>query len=97
MGRSRLAKLACSSADSVSGAVAALCAELEEACWTSLASVAEAFPMAKIEGRYVRIPIGDDHCVDLCVCYDKEMVLVVFADTANKAPRIGGAKGRRSA
>ena len=96
MGRSKLVKLARSGTNGISGAVAALCAELENACWASSASVAEAYPRATIDGEHIRIPVGDDHYVDLIARYDEEMVLVVFADSGAKAPRIDGAKGSRS-
>ena len=97
MGKSKLAALARSGVDGMSGAVAALCAELEDARWTCAASVAEAYPRATVDGGNIRILLGPGHCVDLLARYDEEMVLIKFAGTAAKAPRVGGAKGRRSA
>jgi len=97
MGRSKLAKLAQSEAEGMSSAAAALCAELEEACWNSPASIARAYPRATVNGQSVRIPIGAIHCVDLLVQYEMEMVVVVFADVTAKAPGRRRAKGGQSA
>lgn len=81
----------------MASAAAALCAELEDARWKSAASVARAYPRAMVNGQSVRIPIGAIHCVDLLVQYEKEMVVVVFADVTAKAPGRRRAMGGQSA
>lgn len=97
MGISRLAELISSGAGVAPGAVAALCAELEDACWDSPSSVVDMYPKAAINGSSIRIPIGSSHCVDLLVRYSDDMILITFAGATSKAPRPRGAKGRRSA
>ena len=97
MGRSKLAKLAKSKVEGVASAAAALCAEIEDAQWRSAASVARAYPRATVNGQSVRIPIGAIHCVDLLVQYEREMVVVVFADATAKEPGRRRTTGGRSA
>jgi hypothetical protein len=97
MGKSRLMELISNGVGVVPGAVAALCAELEGACWDYPSSVADMYPKAAISGPSIRIPIGSTHCVDLLVRYSDDMILITFAGATSKAPRPRGARGRRSA
>lgn len=95
MGRSKLAKLA--RVDGVSGAVAALCAEIEDASWSSPTEVRGMYPNASVDGKLIRIPIGGTHCVNLVASYTEAVVLVTFADLTSNAPRAHGPKGRKAA
>ena len=97
MGKSRLAELISNVGGMSPGAVAALCVELEGACWDSSSAVAGMYPKAAITGQSIRIPIGSKHCVDLLVRYSDGIILVTFAGATLKAPRLRGAKERRSA
>lgn len=94
MGRSKLRDLAVSGTDSVSGAIAALCAELASATWNSPTDVRERYPAALVDSGLIRIPIGEGHCVDLIANYDTGMILVEFAGLVAKASKPHRLRGK---
>lgn len=87
--------LAASGADGMSGAVAALSAELATIVWRSPAEVREFYPTAVVESGSIRIPISDGHCVDLIANYDTGMILIEFAGRLGEAAKFDKPKGRK--
>jgi hypothetical protein len=79
MGMSKLRALSLDGADGVPGAVAALCAELTAAVWSTPENVVESYPTALVEGNRVQIAVCSEYAVELIVNYQTGMVLVEFA------------------
>jgi hypothetical protein len=96
IGTSKLAVLATSGVQGMSGAAAALCAELAAAIWYSPENVMDRYPAALVDGASIRIPIGEAHCVDMIANYDKGMILIEFAGPIGKAARARQLEGRRA-
>ncbi len=96
MGTSKLGDLAKNGTDGISGAVAALCAELATTIWATPADVISFFPLAVVDSAFVRVPLGESYCVDLVVNYHAGMILIDFAGPTEKAPSIRRLKKRKA-
>lgn len=94
MGMSKLRDLATSGADVMSGAAAAMCAELTSATWNSPEDVMELYPFALVNGGSICVPMGERHCVDLIVNYHTGMVFIEYAGLAGKASQARRPRGR---
>ena len=96
MGIAKLEWLAKCAVDGMAGAVSALLSELAATQWRTEAEFVAHFPFAKRDNGVMRIPMGEEHCVELIIKYDTGMVLVAFAG-ATAARREAGTRGRQAA
>ncbi|MDH7972517.1 hypothetical protein QH494_10015 [Sphingomonas sp. AR_OL41] len=97
MGTPKLRNLATSGTDEMSGAVAALCAELVAIDWKSPGDVVRQYPRAHVDGVSVRIQIGDAHCVDLIVNYRAGIILIEQAGAAGESTAARAPQGSKAA
>lgn len=95
MGTSKLRDLAVSGVDGLSSSVAALRAELAAGKWETIEDVRSQYPAAVVDGAYVRIPIGDMHCVEIIANCDAGMILIEYAGSVGTASH--KAHGRNAA
>jgi hypothetical protein len=96
MGTAKLGDLATSGTDGISGAVAALYAELAAATWATPADVISFYPNAVVDADFIRVPLGERYCVDLIANYHAGMILIDFAGPVEKASSIRQLKKRKA-
>jgi len=96
MGVAKLESLTRCGLEGLAGAVSALLSELTFTQWRRESELRTHFPSARCANGSVQIPLGETHCVEIIVNYDRGMVLIVSAGAISDE-RKANSKGKRAA
>lgn len=90
-----LHSLATCSNGALSRAIAALCAELEAAQWSTAADATQTYPYAQFIGSHIEIALPLEHCALIAVNYSASLILIKFAGPSADRPRFKPLRAKR--